>query len=168
MNLKRTLAACLSAALLLGLLPASAAEDPSRIELNTAEQLCDFSHKCTLDTWSQGKTVILAADIDLSGVDFDPIPTFGGTFEGGGHIISGLSMTQDGSRQGLFRTVQESASVRDLRVSGQITPGGSASMAGGIAGQNFGTLQNCTFTGTAAGKNNIGGIAGAAATPPPP
>lgn len=160
MNLKRTLAACLSAALLLGLLPASAAEDPSRIELKTAEQLCDFSHKCTLDTWSQGKTVILAADIDLSGVDFDPIPTFGGTFEGGGHIISGLSMTQDGSRQGLFRTVQESASVRDLRVSGQITPGGSASMAGGIAGQNFGTLQNCTFTGTAAGKNNIGGIAG--------
>ena len=36
MNLKRTLAACLSAALLLGLLPASAAEDPSRIELKSA------------------------------------------------------------------------------------------------------------------------------------
>ena len=150
MKRKRFLAACLTAALLLGLLPASAA-DGGAVEIRTAKQLCEFSRSCTLDTWSRGKTVTLAADIDLTGVDFAPVPTFGGVFDGGGHTVSGLSVRWDGSHQGLFRYVQEGAVIRDLKVSGTVAPGGSASAVGGIAGRNYGTIQGCSFSGTASG-----------------
>lgn len=92
----------LAAVLLLSLIaPAAlAAGTADTIYLRTAEDLAGFSRNCTLDSWSQGKTVYLEADIDLTGVDFAPIPTFGGTFEGQGHTISGLSITGSGNGAG--------------------------------------------------------------------
>ena len=60
------------------------------ITIKTVEDLMDLSRNCTLDTWSRGKTVILENDLDLQRTDFTPIPTFGGTFQGNGHKISGL------------------------------------------------------------------------------
>ena len=73
----------LAAFLLLSLMaPAAlAAENTNTVYLRTAEDLINLSQNCTLDSWSQGKAVYLEADIDLTGVDFTPIPTFGGTFE---------------------------------------------------------------------------------------
>ena len=59
------------------------------ITIKTVEDLMDLSRNCTLDTWSRGKTVILENDLDLQRTDFTPIPTFGGTFQGNGHKISG-------------------------------------------------------------------------------
>lgn len=114
----------LAAVLLLSLIaPAAlAAGTADTIYLRTAEDLAGFSRNCTLDSWSQGKTVYLEADIDLTGVDFAPIPTFGGTFEGQGHTISGLSITGSGNVRGLFRYIQPTGSVRDLHVSGSISP----------------------------------------------
>ena len=108
----------LAAVLLLSLIaPAAlAAGTADTIYLRTAEDLAGFSRNCTLDSWSQGKTVYLEADIDLTGVDFAPIPTFGGTFEGQGHTISGLSITGSGNVRGLFRYIQPTGSVRDLHV----------------------------------------------------
>lgn len=105
----------LAAVLLLSLIaPAAlAAGTADTIYLRTAEDLAGFSRNCTLDSWSQGKTVYLEADIDLTGVDFAPIPTFGGTFEGQGHTISGLSITGSGNVRGLFRYIQPTGSVRD-------------------------------------------------------
>lgn len=149
------LAACLTA----GLVPAFAA-DGDTVRIRTAEQLAALSRDCTLDTWSQGKTVVLEADIDLTGTDFEPIPTFGGVFEGGGHTISGLLLTRSGSEQGLFRCVQEGGAVRSLNVSGQVAPGGSASLVGGVAGVNRGTLSDCSFNGIVNGKTNVGGVVG--------
>lgn len=159
MKAKRILALCLCAGLVLGLVPAYA-KDEGVIEIASAKELLDLSRRCTLDTWSQGKTVALTADIDLLHSDFEPIPTFGGVFDGGGHTVSGLTVERDGSYQGLFRYVQEGAVVRDLKVKGDLSPGGSASAVGGIAGRNYGTLQNCSFEGTVSGKNNVGGIVG--------
>ena len=163
MKAKRILALCLCAGLVLGLVPAYAKEESTTegvIEIASAKELRDLSRRCTLDTWSQGKTVTLTADIDLLHSDFEPIPTFGGVFDGGGHTVSGLTVERDGSYQGLFRYVQEGAVVRDLKVKGELSPGGSASAVGGIAGRNYGTLQNCSFEGTVSGKNNVGGIVG--------
>ena len=156
---RRILALLLAAALFAGLFPASAADNHT-VEISTAKQLCELSRSCTLDTWSQGKTVVLTADIDLSGTDFSPIPTFGGAFDGRGHAISGLSLTQSGSAMGLFRYIQEGAQVRDLNVSGQVAPAGSAKNVGGIAGCNRGVIQGCSFSGTVSGKTSVGGIAG--------
>lgn len=140
-------------------IPALAAEDGT-ITLRTAEELMEFSSSCSLDTWSQGKTVVLAGDIDLTGCDFSPIPTFGGTFDGQGHKITGLSLTNDGSVQGLFRYIQAGGTVQNLTVEGTVAPGGSKGSVGGIAGSNRGLITGCTFQGTVRGGSNVGGIVG--------
>ena len=152
----------LAAVLLLSLIaPAAlAAGTADTIYLRTAEDLAGFSRNCTLDSWSQGKTVYLEADIDLTGVDFAPIPTFGGTFEGQGHTISGLSITGSGNVRGLFRYIQPTGSVRDLHVSGSISPADRKNVLGGLAGKNQGTITMCSFSGTVSGLDSIGGIAG--------
>ena len=95
------------------------------------------------------------------GVDFNGIPSFGGTWEGQNHAITGLSLSQDGSAQGLFRYVQQGALVRDMTVKGRIKPGGTRASVGGIAGSNAGTIENCAFRSrVVSGTSQIGGIAG--------
>ena len=152
----------LAAVLLLSLIaPAAlAAGNGDAVHLRTAEDLAELSRNCTLDSWSQGKTVYLDADIDLTGADFAPIPTFGGTFEGQGHTISGLSLTGSGNVRGLFRYIQPSGAVRDLHVSGTISPSDRKNTLGGLVGENQGTITNCSFSGTVSGADSIGGIAG--------
>ena len=140
-------------------LPAWATEE-STVTISNVADLQRFGKNCALDTWSQGKTVTLTADLDLSGVDFTPIPTFGGTFLGQGHTISGLCLTSAGSTQGLFRYIQPGGLVRDLTVKGTVAPGGTRSTVGGIVGNNAGTLQSCAFHGVVQGDATVGGIAG--------
>lgn len=158
----RVKAAALAAVLLLSLCwPAAAlAAEDGTVSIRRAEELVELSRKCSLDTWSQGKTVVLEADIDLRGVEFSPIPTFGGTFQGNGHTISGLSLADGASYQGLFRYVQKGAVVRDLHVAGTVTAAGEQACLGGIAGSNEGTILACSFRGTVKGKSQVGGIAG--------
>ncbi len=152
----------LAAVLLLSLIaPAAlAAGSSDTVYLRTAEDLAELSRNCTLDSWSQGKTVYLEADIDLTGVDFAPIPTFGGTFEGQGHTISGLSLTGSGNVRGLFRYIQPTGAVRDLHISGIIAPSDRKKTRGGLVGENQGTITNCSFSGAVSGADSIGGIAG--------
>ena len=78
----------------------------SRITIRTPEDLVELSRRCSLDSWSRGKTVVLSADLDLSDVEFSSIPTFGGTFDGQGYTISGLTITGSGNVRGLFRYLQ--------------------------------------------------------------
>ncbi len=149
---------CLLASLAL---PAWAApEGAESVTIATVEDFLTFAHNCSLDTWSQGKTFSLTADLDLTGRAFDSVPTFGGTFLGNGHTISGLSLTGDGSGMGLFRAVQAGAVIQGLRVSGRVAPGGSAVCVGGVAGHNAGAIRDCSFSGVVAGKTAVGGIVG--------
>ena len=93
----RLLALALSLVLSLSLsLPALAAGEDDIIYIHTAKDLCALSDSCAYDAWSRGKTVLLTADISLRGVDFEPIASFSGTFNGGGHTISGLTLDIDG------------------------------------------------------------------------
>lgn len=155
------LAALLTAVcLLFSLAQPAAAAGTGEITITTVADLLELTRNCSLDTWSQGKTVRLAADLDLTGAAFTPIPTFGGTFDGQGHTISGLSLTANGSKQGLFRTIQPGGVVENLNVSGTVAPGGSQTNVGGIAGVNGGTIRSCTFSGPVSGKAAVGGIAG--------
>lgn len=157
---RRALAALLCLLLVprLAAVPAQAAGET--VTIRSAQDLLELADSCTLDTWSQGRTVRLAADISLDSVDFTPIPSFGGQFDGGGHTISGLTLRESASPMGLFGTVQAGAVVRDLHVRGSVAPGGARNAAGGIAGENRGTIQGCTFSGTVSGADSIGGIAG--------
>ena len=161
-KISKLLSLLLAAVLLLSLAaPAAlAAGSADVVYLRTAEDLAELSKNCTLDSWSQGKTVYLEADIDLTGTDFAPIPTFGGIFEGQGHTISGLSLTGSGNVRGLFRYIQPSGVVRDLSVEGWIDPTGRKNTLGGIAGSNQGLLSNCSFHGTVRGADYIGGLVG--------
>lgn len=137
-----------------------AAQDGDTVVIRTVSDLIELAKNCTLDTWSQGKTVQLEADLDLSGSGFTAIPTFGGTFNGNNHTISGLSITVDGSHLGLFRYLQPGGRVSSLTVRGTVAPGGSAEQVGGIVGCNQGTLSLCSFTGTVKGSADVGGIVG--------
>ena len=161
---QRVLAALLSLCMLLAVLPgaALAADQPQKqtIHIATAQDLLNLAESCRLDSWSKDKLVVLDADIDLTGVDFEGIPTFGGEFQGGSHRITGVSLTQDGSAVGFFRYVQEGALINELTVSGNVVPGGSRSTVGGIAGTNEGTLQGCWFSGVVSGASKVGSIAG--------
>ena len=161
-KISKLLSLLLAAVLLLSLAaPAAlAAGSADVVYLRTAEDLAELSKNCILDSWSQGKTVYLEADIDLTGTDFAPIPTFGGTFEGQGHTISGLSLTGSGNVRGLFRYIQPSGAVRDLSVEGWIDPTDRKNTLGGIAGSNQGLLSNCSFHGTVRGADYIGGLVG--------
>lgn len=161
-KISKFLSFLLAAVLLLSLMaPAAlAAGNADAVYLRTAEDLAELARNCTLDSWSQGKTVYLEADIDLTGMDFTPIPTFGGTFEGRGHTISGLSITGSGNVRGLFRYIQPTGAVRDLHVSGAISPTDRKNTLGGLVGENQGTITNCSFSGTVSGADSIGGIAG--------
>ena len=112
----------------------------------------------------------LTADIQLTG-DWTPFssqsgyPTtaYEGTFDGGGHTISGLRIDASTANQGLFSAIN-GATIRNLKVEGNVTS--SKSYVGGIVGKvQQGTIENCSFSGnvrTTLSSGCAGGIAGAA------
>lgn len=154
------LTAAIAFSLMFSAFPMTAEAQGSYIYIDSVEDFVDLAKKCSLDTWSQGKTVILENDIDFKGTDFKPIPTFGGTFDGRGHSISGVKIKSSGSVQGIFRYVQKGGEIKNLKVDATLAPGGSKSNLGGICGINSGSIVACTFYGNITGTNNIGGIAG--------
>ncbi len=155
----RLSALVLALVMLFAAVPAVRAEEGT-LTISTAEEFLEFAESCTLDSWSRGKTVRLTADISLANTGFTPIPTFGGTFEGDGHTITGLEITDTVAPAGLFARLQADAVVRNLNLEGSVCPDGEKTDVGGLAGVNSGTVENCTFTGTVSGKRNVGGLVG--------
>ncbi|MEG1913050.1 MAG: hypothetical protein RR091_11230 [Cloacibacillus sp.] len=109
------------------------------------------------------KTIILSNDIDLSAREWTAIgmrlKPFKGTFNGGGHAITGLyiNKTGDSSHQGLFGYIGRAGVVKNLRLSGCVAGGASV---GGVAGDNGGAVANCAMTGSVTGTINVGGVTG--------
>lgn len=132
----------------------------SRITIRTPEDLVELSRRCSLDSWSRGKTVVLSADLDLSDVEFSSILTFGGTFDGQGYTISGLTITGSGNVRGLFRYLQSGGVVQNVSLEVTIEPTDLQDSLGGLVGNNRGSVRNCTVTGSIQGETNIGGIIG--------
>ena len=130
------------------------------IYIATTHDLVDFAENCMDETWSQGKVFVLKQDIYMSGVDFQGIPTFGGTFLGQGHKIYGIELKQDSDSLGFFRYIQKDAVVNGLILQIDVQPEGSNTMVGGIAGVNKGTIRNCIVNGVVSGKSIIGGLVG--------
>ncbi len=135
-------------------------DNVEEIKIGTASELLDFSQKCSLDTWSVNKMVVLTDDIDLLGVKFNGIPYFGGIFDGRGHTIKELDITDSISYTGLFSYVQKDAVIKNLNVEGAVVPSGSNMIIGGLVGDNYGIIRNCNFKGIVKGVDYIGGIVG--------
>ena len=117
-----------------------------------------------------GKTdinITLTADIDLTGKDWTPIGTdydnsYKGTFDGGGHTITGLTFTTNDEFAGLFGWLNRTGTVKNVVMEGvQITSnqiyGGSI---GGVVGYSWGTIENCSVSGSVSGTNCVGGVVG--------
>jgi len=130
------------------------------VTISTPEQLIELSKNCILDSYSHNLTVLLAKDIDLSGIVFSGIPTYNGTFDGCGYTISGLNIDTNGSVQGMFRYLRPDSEVRNLNIEGVVAPGGSHRQVGGLAGRNAGKIINCSFSGEITGADCIGGLVG--------
>ena len=161
--MKRWIAALLCALLLLSVSGAALAAEPDTadtIRISTAEDLLELAARCTSDAWSEGKTIVLTRDISLTGHEFTPIPLLSGTFDGRGHSILGISLDGNASTQGLFRMVLKTGVVKGLTVSGTLRATGNGENIGGIAGVNYGTIENCRFDGEIRAQAAAGGIVG--------
>ena len=118
-----------------------------------------------------GKTdinITLDKNIDLTGKDWTPIGTsfdnsYTGTFDGGGHTITGLTITTNDEYAGLFGYLNRAGTVKNVVMEGvQITSnqiyGGSI---GGVVGYSWGTIENCSVSGSVSGTVYVGGVVGA-------
>ena len=130
------------------------------IHISTREELKEFTQNCHLDSYSENLKVYLDKDIDLSHIDFDGVPIFGGKFYGQGHTIKGLFIHYNGSYSGFFRYLAKDGEVMNLNLEGYVEPTGSGDYAGGFAGKNDGKITDCSFKGAVTGTSNIGLIAG--------
>lgn len=117
-----------------------------------------------------GKTdinITLDKNIDLTGKDWTPIGTdydnsYKGTFDGGGHTITGLTFTTNDEYAGLFGWLNRAGTVKNVVMEGvQITSnqiyGGSI---GGVVGSSWGTIENCSVSGSVSGTVYVGGVVG--------
>ncbi len=127
--------------------------------ISSTEQLEIFASSCSYDAYSKGLTVKLECDIDLNGAALS-VPIFLGTFDGQGHRITGLNLTDSATGYGLFSRIAPGGTVKNLNVSGNVAPAGTQSRIGGLAGENYGSIENCKFSGTVSGSDTVGGIAG--------
>ena len=111
--------------------------------------------------------ITLDTDIDLTGKDWTPIGTdydnsYKGTFDGGGHTITGLTFTTNDEYAGLFGWLNRAGTVKNVVMEGvQITCnqiyGGSI---GGVVGSSWGTIENCSVSGSVSGTVYVGGVVG--------
>ena len=111
--------------------------------------------------------ITLDTDIDLTGKDWTPIGTdydnsYKGTFDGGGHTIKGLTVTTNDQFVGLFGWLNRAGTVKNVVMEGiQITSNHMFGCTGGVVGYSWGTIENCSVSGSVSGTVYVGGVVGA-------
>ena len=118
-----------------------------------------------------GKTdinITLGKNIDLTGKGWTPIGTnyekrYKGTFDGRGHTIKGLIVTTNDQFVGLFGYLDKAGTVKNVVMEGiQITSNHvlMSGNTGGVVGYSWGTIENCSVSGSVSGTNCVGGVVG--------
>ena len=118
-----------------------------------------------------GKTdinITLDKNIDLTGKGWTPIGTdydnsYTGTFDGGGHTITGLTVTTNDQFVGLFGYLNRAGTVKNVVMEGiQITSNHvlMSGSTGGVVGYSWGTIENCSVSGSVSGTDCVGGVVG--------
>ena len=120
-----------------------------------------------------GKTdinITLDKNIDLTGKVWTPIGTdydnaYTGTFDGGGHTITGLTVTTNDEYAGLFGYLSNfnnaAGTVKNVVMEGiQITCNHRSGYAGGVVGYSWGTIENCSVSGSVSATVSVGGVVG--------
>ena len=115
----------------------------------------DLSINCTL-----------IADINLTGKEWTPIGDndnrYAGTFDGGDHTITGLTVTTSDQYAGLFGRIGSGGTVKDVTLEEvKIESNNEISAVGGVAGYSFGgKIENCSVSGSVSGSGIAGGVVG--------
>ena len=104
----------------------------------------------------------LTDDIDLTGKEWTPIGDYDnrytGTFDGGNHTITGLTINQYGSYVGMIDFLDSGGTVQNLTLENVNITGGD--IVGSVVGDNYGTVTACTASGNVSGTSRIGGVVG--------
>lgn len=134
--------------------------------VTSAEGLKNIA-KLVNEEWKLGINITLTADIDLKGIDWTPIgkddnKAYTGTFDGNGKTITGLTVTGSDQYAGLFGYIGSGGTVKNVVLEGvQIESDNDMSDIGGVAGQSYGNIENCSVSGSVSGTNSIaGGVVG--------
>lgn len=132
--------------------------------------------KVAADEVNSGNTdinIILDKDIDLTNTKWTPIGTdhsnsYTGTFDGGNHTISGLTVTGSDEYAGLFGCIDDGGTVKNVVLENvQIASDDQYAYVGGVAGYSRGNIENCSVSGSVSGNSNsngtsncVGGVVG--------
>ena len=113
----------------------------------------DLSINCTL-----------IADIDLTGKEWTPIGTesqpYTGTFDGNNYTITGLTVNQTRNYVGLIGCIGSDGTVKNVKLE-NVNITGDGYFVGGVAGTNYGTIENCSVDGTLTNNRHyLGGVVG--------
>lgn len=136
--------------------------------VTSAEGLKNIA-KLVNEQWNLGINITLTSDIDLSGIDWTPIGIdynhqYTGTFDGGDHTITGLTVTGSDQYAGLFGYIDTGGKVKDVTLEDvKIESNHSSGYVGGVAGWSYGTLENCSVSGSVSGSgssSDVGGVVG--------
>lgn len=142
------------------------------LTISSARELKEFAQKVNRGNTYQGKLIKLACDIQFDGVtvnNFEPIGNwdepFNGIFDGCGYTVSGVDVTKteyQNEQSCLFGYIGEAGIVRNVTIKDSQVQADYSSNAGGIAGCNQGTIDNCHNRNANIQGNigRIGGIAG--------
>lgn len=121
-------------------------------EINSADDFVRFARACRVNTWSDGMTVNLNADLDLEHESYTNVAYFNGTFNGNSHKITNLK-----SSKPLFQTIGPNGKVTDLELHCTITSDGDNTAA--FVSKNSGTLESIRVDGIVSGKVTTGILA---------
>ena len=144
--------------------PGYTIEDDGSYTVYTANGLLAWNDAAQIDLTLN---CTLTADINLKDITWTPIGTdltnsysYKGTFDGGGHTISGLTVTGSNQYAGLFGCIGDGGTVKNVTLKNvQITNDNSSGNAGGVAGWSYGNIENCSVSGSVSGSG-MNGIAG--------
>ena len=118
------------------------------------------------EEWKLDINITLDNDIDLTGIDWTPIcpdnsKKYTGTFDGGNHTITGLTVTGSNRYAGLFGQIGPGGTVKDVVLTEVNVTSGT--FVGGVAGWSFGgNIENCSVSGSVSGSSgsDVGGVVG--------
>ena len=133
--------------------------------VTSAEGLKNIA-KLVNEQWNLGINITLTSDIDLSGIDWTPIGIdynhqYTGTFDGGDHTITGLTVTGSDQYAGLFGYIGSGGTVKNVTLKDvKIESNHSSGYVGGVAGDSWGTIENCSVSGSVSGTTFAGGVVG--------
>lgn len=139
---------------------AAEGSDGGVVSITSEDDFVLLTENCKTESFSTGKTFRLDADLDLSDYANLFLPVMDGTFDGNGHQITGVTLSEEMSDYGLFRYVSANGVVKNLTVEGEILGGDEQENIGILAGSNAGSIENCITRGTLNAETAVGGIVG--------